>query len=186
MINFNIYVSHNRIHMIRSFDGRAPRIHKDAFVHDASEIIGDVAVGQKASIWPMAVLRGDVGRVRVGEESNIQDGAVIHCRKEHPTRLGRGVTVGHGAVVHGARVGDFCLVGMGAVVMEADIGRECLIAAGAVVTPGTKIPPRSLVLGLPAKAARRLSAAELKSLHQSAAVYVALARRHRASSHVQL
>ncbi len=171
--------------MIRSFENRAPRVHKSAFVHDAAEIIGDVVVSEKASVWPMAVLRGDVGSVRIGAESNIQDGAVVHCRKEHPTRLGRGVTVGHGAVVHGARVGDFCLIGMGAVVMEAEIGRECLVAAGAVVTPGTKIPPRSLVLGLPAKVARRLSPAELKSLRQSATTYVALARRHRDTSHVQ-
>ncbi|MDE2314427.1 MAG: gamma carbonic anhydrase family protein [Elusimicrobia bacterium] len=171
--------------MIRSFESRSPRIHRSAFVHDAAEIIGDVAVGENASVWPMAVLRGDVGSVRIGAQSNIQDCAVVHCRKEHPTRLGRGVTVGHGAVVHGARIGDFCLIGMGAVVMEADIGRECLIAAGAVVTPGLKIPPRSLVLGLPAKSVRRLTSTELKSLRQSAATYAALARRHRDASHVQ-
>lgn len=170
--------------MIRSFDGRAPRIHPSVFVHDSSEIIGRVVLGKQASVWPLAVLRGDVDWIRVGERTNVQDNAVLHCREGLPCVLGRGVTVGHGAIVHGARVGDRCLIGMGAVVMEATIGDECIIAAGAMVPKGLKVPPRSLVLGLPAKAVRRLTASELRSLRRSEDSYVALAARHRASSRV--
>ena len=171
--------------MIRTFEGRSPRIDKTAFVHGSAEVIGDVRVGTKASIWPHAVLRGDVDAIRVGARSNIQDGAVIHCYEGRPAVIGRGVTVGHAAIVHGARVGDFCLVGMGAVVMEANLGRECLVAAGAVVLKGFRAPPRSLIMGFPAKAIRRLTPQEVRDLHRSEADYVALAQRHRRTSRVR-
>lgn len=168
--------------MIRSYGRRRPRVHPSAFVHEAAEVIGRVSLGEGASVWPGAVLRGDVDAVRVGARTNIQDGAVVHCREGRPAVLGRGVTVGHRAIVHGAVVGDLCLVGMGAVVMEAVIGRECLIAAGALVPKGLRVPPRSLVMGMPAKVRRPLTGRELKHLRQSEASYVALARRHRATS----
>ncbi len=168
--------------MIRSFGGRRPRVHPAAFVHDASEIVGDVVLAAKASVWPMAVLRGDVDAVRVGEASNLQDGVVVHCREGRPAVIGRGVTVGHGAIIHGARVGDLCLVGMGAIVMEARIGRECLIGAGAMVPKGLVVPPRSLVLGFPARVVRRLTPGELRGLRQSRDSYVLLAQRHRKTS----
>jgi carbonic anhydrase/acetyltransferase-like protein (isoleucine patch superfamily) len=168
--------------MIRSFGGKSPRLDRAAFVHDASEIIGDVRLGRDASVWPMAVLRGDVDRIEIGARSNLQDGAVVHCREGRPALVGKGVTVGHGAIIHGARVGDRCLVGMGAIVMEARIGKECIIAAGALVPAGFSCPPRMLVIGMPAKAARRLSAAEVASLKKSEDSYVALARRHKRTS----
>lgn len=168
--------------MIRSFGAHAPRVHPSAFVHDSAEIIGRVAIGREASVWPMAVLRGDVDAVRVGERSNIQDGAVVHCREGLPAVIGRGVTVGHGAIVHGSRLGDLCLVGMGAIVMESVVGRECLIAAGAVVPKGLRIPPRSLVMGIPAKVHRPLTPEELRHLRESGRGYVELARRHGRSS----
>ena len=170
--------------MIRSFGARAPRLHPSVFVHDSAEVIGAVTVGARASIWPMAVLRGDVDAIRVGEGSNLQDGVVVHCRNGIPAVIGRGVTVGHGAIVHGARVGDLCLVGMGAIVMEASIGRECVIGAGAMIPKGMVIPPRSLVLGMPAKVIRRLTAAELRGLRQSRDTYIRLARTHRRASRV--
>lgn len=170
--------------MIRTFDGRAPRVHKSAFIHDAAEIIGNVTIGRDASVWPMAVLRGDVDAIRIGDRSNIQDNAVLHCRQGRPAVVGKGVTIGHGAVVHGARVGDGCLIGMGAIVMEAELGRECLIAAGAMVPKGMKIPARSLVMGLPAKAVRPLTPGELEHLRQSAKSYALLAARHRKTSRV--
>ncbi len=170
--------------MIRSFRGRQPRIDATAFVHDSAEVIGSVSIGARASIWPMAVLRGDVDAITVGEGSNIQDCAVVHCRSASPAVIGRGVTVGHGAIVHGARIGDYCLVGMGAIVMEATIGRESLIAAGAMVGKGMKIPPRSLVMGMPAKVRRPLTASELRHLRQSEQGYRKLAQAHRLSSRV--
>jgi carbonic anhydrase/acetyltransferase-like protein (isoleucine patch superfamily) len=170
--------------MIRTFKGRSPRAHKTAFIHDSAEIIGDVALGAGSSVWPMAVLRGDVDAIRVGERTNIQDGAVVHCRNGKPAVIGNGVTVGHGAIVHGARIGDLCLIGMGAIVMEAVVGRECLIAAGAMVPAGMKIPPRSMVMGMPAKVRRKLTADELKHLRRSQAGYVELAAAHRRTSRV--
>lgn len=170
--------------MIRSFDGRRPLIDKSAFVHDSAELIGAVTLGPRASVWPMAVLRGDVNRIVIGAESNIQDMTVIHGREKSPAVVGRGVTVGHGVILHGARVGDGCLIGMGAIVMESVIGPRCLIGAGAMVPAGLRIPEGSMVLGFPAKAVRRLRPAELKSLKASAAGYVRLARRHLDSSRV--
>jgi carbonic anhydrase/acetyltransferase-like protein (isoleucine patch superfamily) len=170
--------------VIRSFDGAKPKLHPSVFVHDSAEIIGRVTVGRWSSLWPNAVLRGDVDAVRVGERTNIQDCVVIHCREGQPAVIGHGVTIGHSAIVHGARIGDLCLIGMGAVVMESVIGRECVIAAGAMVPKGLRIPPRSLVLGFPAKAVRRLSPAELAALKASRDSYCRLAERHRRTSRV--
>jgi carbonic anhydrase/acetyltransferase-like protein (isoleucine patch superfamily) len=141
-------------------------------------------IGPQASVWPHVVLRGDVDGIRVGARTNIQDNAVVHCREGSPAVIGRGVTVGHSAIIHGAVVGDYCLIGMGAIVMEARLGRECIVAAGAMVPKGLKVPPRSLVMGLPAKVFRRLTAEEIRSLHASEASYVALAARHRRTSRV--
>ena len=170
--------------MIRTFEGKAPRIHPSAFVHDSAEVVGRVSLGPRASLWPNAVLRGDVDSISVGEASNLQDQVVVHCRRGLPAVIGKGVTVGHGAIVHGARIGDLCLIGMGAIVMEARIGRECIVAAGAMVPKGFTAPPRSLILGLPAKVARRLTPEELRGLKASRDSYLALAERHRRTSRV--
>lgn len=168
--------------MIRTFERKSPKLHPTAFVHDSAEVIGGVTIGKDASVWPMAVLRGDVDNITLGEGSNLQDNCVVHCREGQPAVIGRGVTVGHGAVVHGARVGDLCLIGMGAIVMEAALGRECIVGAGAMIPKGMKVPPRSLVLGMPARVARKLTAAELGMLKASRDSYVRLARRHRLAS----
>lgn len=170
--------------MIRTFGAHRPRIAQSAFIHDSAEIIGRVSIGKKVSIWPMAVLRGDVDGIRVGDRTNIQDGVVVHCREGLPAVIGRGVTVGHGAIVHGARIGDQCLVGMGAIVMEASIGPQCLIAAGTLVPKDLRVPARSLVMGFPAKVVRRLKPEELRHLRQSEIGYARLAERHRRGSRV--
>lgn len=170
--------------MVRSFEGKSPRIHRSVFLHDSAEVIGRVTLAPRVSVWPMAVLRADVDEIRVGEGSNLQDQVVVHCREGLPCVIGRGVTVGHGAVVHGARIGDLCLIGMGAIVMEATIGRESVVAAGAMVPKGLRVPPRSLVLGLPAKPVRRLSAEELAGLRRSRDSYLRLAARHGGTSRV--
>jgi len=164
--------------MLRSFQGARPRLHPTAFVHDSAELIGQVTLGEGASVWPGCVLRGDIDRIVIGAGSNVQDLTVVHTREGHPTLVGKGVTVGHRAILHGCRIGDRTLVGMGAIVMEATVGARCLIGAGALITAGMRIPAESLVLGAPAKVVRRLRPDELRMLAASERSYRALARAH--------
>lgn len=168
--------------MIRTFRQWTPKVHPEAFVHDAAEVIGRVEVKRLASVWPLAVLRADVGRIVVGEESNVQDLTVVHCDPGNPTLIGKRVTVGHGVILHGPKVGDGSLIGMGSTVMEADIGKECLIAAGSLVLAGMRVPPRSLVMGAPARVVRPLKIGELAMLRRSAPTYVRNQRLHRKTS----
>ncbi len=169
--------------MRRTFKEASPRIHPTAFIHDSAELIGRVTIGKKASIWPTVVLRGDIERITIGEGSNIQDGSLFHTSRGIPVVLGKGVTVGHGAIVHGARIGDYCLIGMGAILLDGCvIGKECLIGAGALVSEGAVIPPRSLVLGLPGRVKRPLNREELALLHKRPKDYVRYARQHRLHS----
>jgi len=156
-----------------------PRLGQSVFIAKGATVIGDVTLGNDASVWYGAVLRGDINRIEVGEGTNIQDNAVVHLADDHPAILGRYVTVGHSAVVHACTVGDECLIGMGAVVLDgAEIGAQCLIGARALVTPGTKIPPGSMVLGSPGKVVRALSESERAGLKYWADKYVANARYH--------
>src|SRR5258706_1022530 len=169
--------------MLRSFQEATPRLHSSVFVHDSAEIIGRVTIGAHASIWPLVGLRGDIERITIGEGSNVQDSTVMHTSRGIPVHLGKGVTVGHGVIVHGARIGDYSLVGMGAILLDGCvIGKECLIGAGALISEGMKIPPRSLVLGLPGRVKRSLTSAELKLLHRRPKDYVRYAAQHRQSS----
>ncbi len=167
--------------MIRAFLKDKPRIHQTAFVHETAEVIGRALIGPKVSLWPYAVVRADVCPIKIGEASNLQDGVLVHGREEYPTQIGKGVTVGHGAIIHGAKIGDLCLIGMGAIVMEAEIGRECVIAAGALIPKGFRVSPRHLVMGLPAKIARPLSDEEIRFLKQSRDNYLELAQKHKNS-----
>ena len=129
-----------------------------AFIHESAVVLGDVTLGENVSIWPTAVLRGDTDGIEVGDESNVQDGAVIHCDEGVPCTIGKRVTIGHRAMVHGALVQDDCLIGIGAIVLnKAVIGTGSLVGAGAVVTQGTVIPPARLVLGVPAQVVRPLT-----------------------------
>ena len=127
-------------------------IGKGVYIDPAAVVIGRVALEDGVSVWPCAVLRGDENDIIVGEGSNVQDHAVIHVNSEHPTRIGKDVTIGHGAIINGADIGDRCLIGMNCTIVEgAVIGEGCIIGAGAVVTGKMRIPPRSLVVGIPAK-----------------------------------
>ena len=164
--------------MIDSFLGRAPRLGAEVYVSDTAAVIGDVTLGDGASVWFGASLRGDVHWIEVGAGSNVQDNATVHVsRGTHPCRIGRDVTVGHNAVVHGCTVEDGVLVGMGAVVLDgAVIGEDSLVGAGALVTGGTVVPPRSLVLGSPATVVRALTDAEVERNRANAAHYVRMAR----------
>lgn len=147
--------------MIIAFKQKKPRIHPTVFVAPGAQVIGDVVLAKGVSVWFAAVLRGDIQAIRVGEDTNIQDGAVLHVDHDQPCVVGRGVIVGHQAVVHACEVGDGVLVGIGARILSgATIGRFSLIGAGAVVLEDAVIPDYSLVLGVPGKVVRRLTAKE--------------------------
>ena len=151
------------------------------YVAATAVVAGDVVVGPGASIWFGAVVRGDVARVAIGANTNVQDNAVIHCDSGVPNDVGANVTVGHGAIVHGVSVGDGTLIGMGATVLGGvRLGRECLVAAGAVVPPGLDVPDRSVVMGVPGKVARPIRDKELDYLRWLSGHYVELAARHAA------
>lgn len=167
--------------MIVSFLGKTPQVDPSAYVHTSVQIIGDVTVGPQSSLWPYAVVRGDVHYIRIGARTNVQDVVVIHVTTGRwPTIVGDDVTIGHRAVLHGCRVGDRCLIGIGAIILDgAEIGDDCIIGAGALVTPGTRIPPGHLVLGVPGRIVRPLTEAEKQANLESAAHYVAHATRYR-------
>jgi gamma-carbonic anhydrase len=166
--------------MIEPFLGRHPDLHPSAWVAPSAIVAGDVTLGEGASVWYGASLRGDVHYIRVGDRSNVQDNAVLHVsRGTHPCVLGADVTVGHAAVVHGCTVEDGCLIGMGAVVLDgAVIGAGSTVGAGALVTGGTQVPPRSLVLGAPARVVRELTDEEVAANLANAAHYVRLTRMY--------
>ena len=167
--------------MILPHHGKWPHIHETAFVAPSADVIGEVEIGADSSIWFQTVVRGDVHRIRVGSRTNIQDLSMLHVtRKRSPLTVGDEVTVGHRVILHGCTVGNRCLIGMGAVIMDdAEIGDESIVAAGALVTQGKKFPPRSLILGSPAKVARDLTAEEIGFLPRSAANYVGDAQEYR-------
>lgn len=167
--------------MIHGFKGKLPRIHESDFVAWNAEVEGEVELAEGASVWFGAVLRADIAKITVGRDTNIQDGAVLHVDRGVDLCLGEGVTVGHGAIVHACTVGDYCLVGMGAVILDrAVIGHESIVGAGALVTQGKSFPPRSMILGSPAKVVRELTTEEVASLHEHAAEYARLARETKA------
>ena len=148
------------------------------WVAPSASVMGSVELGEEASVWFGAVLRGDTEIIRVGARSNSQDNAVLHTDAGFPLDIGAGCTIGHGAILHGCSIGAGSLVGMGAVVLNgARIGRSCLLGAGALVTGGARIPDRSLVLGSPGKVVRQLKDDEVDGLAASAAHYVTNARR---------
>jgi carbonic anhydrase/acetyltransferase-like protein (isoleucine patch superfamily) len=152
---------------------RTPKLGTGVYIARGAVVLGAVTLGAHSSVWYNAVLRGDINRIVVGHHSNVQDNAVLHLADDYPCVLGNWVTVGHGAIVHACKIGDETLVGMGAVVLDgAVVGRQCLIGAKALVTPGTKIPAGSLVLGAPAKVVRKLSPEERAHLKWWAEKYV--------------
>lgn len=169
--------------MLIPLPDRTPDVDDTAWVAPNATLVGAVTLGPGASVFYGAVLRADNEPIVVGPRSNVQDNCVFHVDKGRPVRLGEGVSVGHGAVVHGATIGDHVLVGMAAVVMNgATIGDECLLAAGTVVTEGMEVPPRSLVAGVPGKVRRELSDAEVEKLHENARIYEAHRDLHRSAS----
>lgn len=166
--------------LLLPFDGHMPVVAETAFVAPNATVIGDVTIGDRASVFYGAVLRGDRAAIVLGAGSNLQDNVTVHCDPGTPTTLGSGVSVGHGAVLHGCTIDDGCLIGMNSTVLNrAVIGRESLVAAGAVVLEDTLVPPRSLVAGVPAKVRRTLTDDEVAGLRRNAETYLMLAEEHR-------
>jgi carbonic anhydrase/acetyltransferase-like protein (isoleucine patch superfamily) len=160
--------------MIRAFKDKFPEIHETAFVEDSAQIIGDVVIGPHSSIWFNATVRGDVHYIRIGSYSNVQDNCVIHVTNgKYPTVLEDYVTVGHSVTLHGCHIKSNNLIGIGSIVMDDVVIEEnCIIAAAALVTPGTKVPPRSMMMGVPAKRVRELTDEEVAQITQYANNYL--------------
>lgn len=160
--------------MIRPYRGRLPVVHASAFIDDSAQVIGDVEIGVESSVWMNVVIRGDVNAIRIGDRSNVQDGTVLHAmRDKYDTRVGHDVTIGHAAVVHGCQIHDRVLVGIGAIVLNgAVIGEDSIVAAGSLVTERFVVPPRSLVMGSPARVKRSLTDEEIQSVLGYANRYV--------------
>ena len=160
--------------MLRAYKGRRPAVDPTAYVDASAQVIGDVEIGPESSIWMCAVVRGDVNFIRIGARSNVQDGSIVHVMHEtHPTQIGDDVTIGHAAVVHGCTIADRVLVGMSATILNgAVIGEDSIVAAGSLVTEGMAVPPRSMVMGVPAKVRRPLTDAEIASILDFSQNYV--------------
>ncbi|MGB9696827.1 MAG: gamma carbonic anhydrase family protein [Ignavibacteria bacterium] len=156
------------------YNGITPQIDESVFICEGARIIGDVVIGKNSSIWFNAVVRGDVNYIRIGDNTNIQDGAILHNTfKKYPLIIGSNVTIGHGALVHGCNVSDFVLIGMGAVILDdARIGSNSFIAAGTLVREHFVVPEGVLVAGVPSKIVRDLTEEEIKKIKQSAENYL--------------
>ena len=164
---------------IYSLPGKKPAISSSAWVAPNATVIGDVHLAAGASVWWNATLRGDNDPIHIGENSNIQDGSVLHTDEGVPMHIGRGVTVGHLVMLHGCTVGDNCLIGIGSVILNrAEIGANSIVGANSLVPEGKVYPERSLILGSPAKVVRQLTDEEVARLQHSAAHYVKNAQRY--------
>ena len=171
---------------VRDFEGVRPSIAAGAFVDEAALVIGDVTLGEDGSLWPFAVARGDVNRIRIGARTNIQDHSVLHVSHDGPHRpggndliIGEAVTVGHRVTLHGCRIEDQCLIGMGSIVMDGVVvGRHTLLGAGTLVPPDKTLEPGYLWLGSPAQRVRALTSKEIAGIEYSAEHYVRLKERH--------
>jgi carbonic anhydrase/acetyltransferase-like protein (isoleucine patch superfamily) len=175
---------------LRGFQGVSPVLGARVYIDECALVIGRVVLGDDASVWPFAVVRGDINRIEIGARTNIQDGSVLHVVHDGPSRpgglpliVGDDVTVGHKAILHAARIGDRCLIGMAAVVLDgAVIEDEVIVAAASVVPPGKHLTARGLYLGNPVKRVRELTGAEISRLLYSAAHYVKVKDDHRTAS----
>jgi carbonic anhydrase/acetyltransferase-like protein (isoleucine patch superfamily) len=165
--------------MIIEFEGKKPKISKDAVVFDNATIIGDVEVEENVSIWFGVVLRGDIGKIHIGKNSNIQDNSVIHVDEGTTCYIGENVTVGHNSIIHSATIGDNTLIGMGATILSgAKIGKNSIVGAQALVLENAVFEDDSLIVGIPAKAVRKLTEEEINALKEHALEYVKLSKRY--------
>jgi len=167
--------------MIKPFRGVEPQIHPTAFIADGAHVIGDVHIGEQSSIWFNTVVRGDMFYIRIGDRTNVQDNSIIHTRTgAHPAILEDEVTVGHSVTLHGCHVEQGSLIGIGSILLDdVRIGAQSLVAAGSLLSPGTIIPPRSLVMGMPAKVKRPLTDVEVAGLDAYWQNYVAFTKLYK-------
>ncbi|RDY23045.1 gamma carbonic anhydrase family protein [Romboutsia maritimum] len=166
--------------MIKAYQGIEPKIDETAFIAPSADIIGEVIIEKNANIWYNVVIRSEEQKIVIGENTNIQDGSVVHIGYGFDTIVGKNVTVGHKAIIHGCKIGDNTLIGMGAVVLDgAEVGEFTLLGAASLVPPGKKIPSGVLAMGSPAKVVRELTEEEKKNLTNSAMKYIETANNHR-------
>jgi carbonic anhydrase/acetyltransferase-like protein (isoleucine patch superfamily) len=160
--------------MIRAYRGVSPKVAASAYVDPSAQVIGDVWIGERSSIWPNTTVRGDVNYIRIGEESNVQDNSCLHVQRgEWPTIVGNRVSVAHSATLHGCVVEDECLIGIGAIVLNgARVGAGSIIAAGALVPEGMQIPPGSVVMGVPARVRRLVTETDTARIRRHAVNYI--------------
>lgn len=162
--------------LLKEYKGIRPKMN-GAYVAEDVSVIGDVELGENASIWYGVVLRGDVDQIRIGANTSIQDNSVAHCSTGNPTIVGANCVVGHNAIVHSCVVEDGCLIGMGAILLDGcKIGQGSIVAAGAVVSPNTVIPPHSMVMGIPGKVVRQLNEKDLDGIRKNVDHYIAYAK----------
>jgi carbonic anhydrase/acetyltransferase-like protein (isoleucine patch superfamily) len=175
---------------VKSFDTKTPSIHESAYIHDTAVVIGDVELGEDVSIWPLAVVRGDIHQIKIGARSNVQDGSVLHVTHAsdfnpggYPLTIGTDVTVGHNVTLHGCTIGNHCLIGMGAIVMDgAIVNDNVMIGAGSLVPPGKELESGYLYVGSPVKKARKINEKEAKFLAYSPQNYVRLKNKYLAET----
>jgi len=164
--------------MIREFNGKYPKIARSAFVSEAAYVVGDVEIGIESNIWPGAVIRGDCGKISIGNNTSIEDNCVVHGNGD--MIIGHHVIAGHGAIIHGMKIGDYILIGNNAVVLnDVEVGDFSIIGAGAVVAEGMKIPEQSLCMGTPARIKGRVSSQWMDQIKDGAAFYTDLARQYK-------
>ncbi len=165
--------------MFREFHGHRPVVPESAYVDPSAQLIGRIVLGERTSVWCNVTLRGDVNSIRIGDDTNIQDNSCLHVDRDQPLEIGAGVVVGHCATVHGCVVEDDCLIGMGSTLLSGSrIGAGSIVAAGSLVLEGQQIPPRSLVMGAPAKVRRPTTGEELERIRNNAQSYVKLSREY--------
>ena len=164
--------------MLLPYKGIMPRIYPSVFIEESAKVIGDVEIGEFSSIWFNAVVRGDVNYIRIGERTNVQDNSTLHVTKDlYPLIIGSDITIGHNVTLHGCIVKDRCLIGMGAIVLDnAEIGSDSIVGAGALVKEGMKVPPGSLVVGVPGKVVRQTTPEEKERIKSSALNYIGYAK----------
>ena len=166
--------------MIIEFRGKSPDISESAFIAGSADVIGDVYIEDESSVWFNAVIRGDVGKIRIGKRVSIQDNAAIHTDPPLEVIIGDGVTIGHGAVVHGCKVGENSLIGMNATILDgAEIGKNSIVGANALISPGKKFPDNSVITGVPGKIRRECTEEDIAAIRDNAAVYVDLTREYK-------
>ncbi|HPA64729.1 MAG TPA: gamma carbonic anhydrase family protein [Spirochaetota bacterium] len=166
--------------MIYKFEEKLPEIEEGVFLADGSRVIGNVAIGKDSSVWHNSVIRGDINRIEIGSGSNIQELTTIHVNtRNEGTFIGDNTTVGHNVIIHGCVIGNNCLIGMGSIILDcSEISDHSLVAAGSIVTPDKKFPPRSFIIGSPARAIRSLTDEEVFAITDSARKYVDLKNKY--------